>query len=236
MQKLGLWLVLAVCCVALLDLALYAQEASKPDQPAASEPGKVVAGGPQQGAGEPGTPQKGGGPGPRGIRREEAHALGFVFLVLFGVPMSLGLLLLVLTLSPAITERAGGHVKAGRFRCFLFGIPVIAVLGLLTAAGKHHAAVVTLPVLAVFLVWGGVGLAEDVGRRILGFAGKDCSRPVRILVGWPVLALAGMLPIVGWVGVGIPTGCIACGAFLQALFQKNGVNPAVPSSPAAPTA
>jgi hypothetical protein len=210
--------------VVFFDLASFAQEANKLNQPAtAAEGAKAVVGQPQQDAG-PAGPQKGGGP--REFRREEADALRLVLLVVIGVPMSLGLLLLVLTLSPAITERVAGHIKDSRFRCFLLGIPVVAVLALLTALGKSHAAVVTFPVLAVFLVWGGVGLAEDVGRRLMGFAGKDCSRPVRILVGWPALALAMLPPVVCWIFVGIPAGCIACGAFLQALFQKKAASPA----------
>ncbi|MDQ7779112.1 MAG: hypothetical protein RDV41_05320 [Planctomycetota bacterium] len=224
-------LVLAVFCLGVLEFT-YAQEPSKPESPASDSATVSVQPVPKP-DGQPGQVRSGGGP-----NRQKAveGALG-ALLLLLSVPANLGLLLLVLTLSPTLTERIGTHVKAGRFRSFLFGLPVIAILVILTALTQGRGVLITGPVLLVFLIWGLVALSEDVGRRVLAFAGKDLSRPLRILVGWPVIGLACCVPVAGWFIVAPAVICIACGGFLQALFNKNGVaNPVSPAEVKSPAA
>jgi hypothetical protein len=141
---------------------------------------------------------------------------------LFAIATSLALLLLAVALMPNLSERAS--IRFGRRH----GICLLAGLGSLALAFVSVAVAKPIPLLGVaglalltpVYVLGLASAGEGLGRRIFFLAGRESSRPLHLLVGWPTLVLVACIPGLGW-GIGIYAAIAGTGSAIVALFAKD---------------
>jgi hypothetical protein len=92
------------------------------------------------------------------------------------------------------------------------------------AVAAEHAKPWNLPVAALIVTALLVSLcasSEALGRRLALLAGRDSSRVSHLVWGWVTLALASMVPVVGWFIV-LPVAVIlGLGATLVGLLRRD---------------
>jgi len=88
-------------------------------------------------------------------------------------------------------------------RCFLVGVPNAAVVTLLVMAlgeKKAHWPLLGVLVLAALVaLWGMIGKASVLGRRVASLFRRDVSYSWGFLIGWPIIVLATLVYVLGWV-------------------------------------
>jgi len=138
------------------------------------------------------------------------------------VAVMLGLQLLAVALLPGLTERASARYGRRHVLSLLTGFGSL-VLALVFFAAGHAAPVVGvggLALLTPIYILGFVSASETLGRRLCFLAGRDGSRPLHVLFGWPVLALAACIPILGWL-IGTYAITVGMGSVILGLFAKD---------------
>ncbi|MBI2933053.1 MAG: hypothetical protein HYY16_15525 [Planctomycetes bacterium] len=131
------------------------------------------------------------------------RAAGF-FLLTGGALMLLmlmvGVLLMTLVFAPGLAARGAVSVREHNVLSFLTGVVVFAVFALLGRIGQNvpPVGVGALGGFTILLLLGLTGLSEDFGRRLAWMAGTERSRAAHVLMGWPTLAAAICVPVVGW--------------------------------------
>ena len=154
-------------------------------------------------------------------------------LLLIAIPVSilvLGPCILALQLAARVTfptfcNKAAAIADEGKWRSLLLGMPHVAVLllfGLALGDKSPAVACVLLGLLLLLLFFGCVAKSEALGARVLRQTGRDATSVTSILVGWPVIFLAGLIPVFGWAML-LYILLSGAGVALRALFRRNGI-------------
>jgi cytoskeletal protein CcmA (bactofilin family) len=128
----------------------------------------------------------------------------------------------------AVRERLGAAVGWGV--AIAIGVPVLAVLALVTLVGIPFGVALLLAAIPVLLV-AYVTSAWVVGRRVL--RGRSGSPWAALLVGWGILRLLALIPVAGAL-VGVAATVVGLGALAVALWRagRRGTPAARPEAPA----
>ncbi len=159
--------------------------------------------------------------------------LSFVLLVLFGGTTIIAMLTAIDLLLPVRVELGLGKLTAGLGRCFLLGLVNLIFWLVLGGAfiymAQHNRGFVAVPftilggliliVLIVLLVFSLPALAA-IARLLGSRMGTAKSAFQTDLHGGILLVLAGMTPYIGWFVFTPVILCIAVGATILALFQR----------------
>lgn len=172
-------------------------------------PGATVGGGVQRAGAERFGPAFGllglVGPAASGIRLIGSWGVGSA--------VSLGLGLLLLWLGPVAARRGyeaartetGEVVGAGL--AFVFGLPVLAALAIVTLVGIPLGVVLALAIVPLFALGYAAG-AWLLGRTLVG---PPRSPYLALLAGWGILRLVALVPLAGWVAW-VGATLLGCGA------------------------
>jgi hypothetical protein len=129
----------------------------------------------------------------------------------------------------AVREHLGGTVGWGV--AIAIGVPLLAVLALVTLVGIPFGVALLLAAIPVLLVAYATA-AWIVGRRVL--RNRSTSPWVALLAGWGILRVLALIPVAGAL-VGLAATVVGLGALTLALWQarRPGVPAAPPDAPAA---
>jgi hypothetical protein len=136
----------------------------------------------------------------------------------------------------AVRERLGATVAWGIV--IAVGVPLLAVLALVTLVGIPFGVALLLAAVPVLLV-AYVASAWIVGRRVL--RNRSASPWAALLAGWGILRVVALIPVAGAL-VGLAATVVGLGALAVALWRtrRTGAPVATPEAPApgppAPTA
>ncbi|HEX7289715.1 MAG TPA: polymer-forming cytoskeletal protein [Conexibacter sp.] len=122
----------------------------------------------------------------------------------------------------AVRERLGATIGWGV--ALAIGLPLLAVLALVTLVGIPFGVALLLAALPILLV-AYVTAAWIVGRRVL--RSRSASPWIALLVGWGILRLLALIPVLGGL-VGLVATIVGLGALAVALWRAR--------APRAPTA
>ncbi|HLG42080.1 MAG TPA: hypothetical protein VI643_01855 [Planctomycetota bacterium] len=137
------------------------------------------------------------------------------------VAVMLGLQLLAVALMPSLSERASSRFGRRHLLSFLCGLGALVLAFVFVGVG-HAAPVIGVAGLALMTpvyILGFVSASETLGRRLCFVAGRESSRPMHLLIGWPVLALTACIPILGWL-IGAYAVTAGMGSVILGLFSK----------------
>jgi hypothetical protein len=128
----------------------------------------------------------------------------------------------------AVRERVG--VTVGWGVAIAIGVPLLAILALVTLVGIPFGVALVLAAVPVLLV-AYMASAWVVGRRVL--RNRSTSRWAAMLAGWAILRALALIPAAGAL-VGLAATVVGLGALAVALWQarKPGVPAAGPAAPA----
>ncbi|HYV15468.1 MAG TPA: polymer-forming cytoskeletal protein [Conexibacter sp.] len=129
----------------------------------------------------------------------------------------------------AVREHLGATVGWGV--AIAIGVPLLAVLALVTLVGIPFGVALLLAAIPVLLV-AYATTAWIVGRRVL--RNRSTSRWVAMLAGWGILRVLALIPVAGAL-VGLAATVVGLGALAVALWRarKPSAPPAHPEAPAA---
>jgi hypothetical protein len=128
----------------------------------------------------------------------------------------------------AVRERLGASIGWGV--ALAIGVPLLAVLALVTLVGIPFGVALLLAAIPVLLV-AYVTTAWIVGRRVL--RSRSTSPWAALLVGWGILRLLALIPVAGGL-VGLVATVVGLGALAVALWRAR--RPGAPApAPEAPT-
>lgn len=162
-----------------------------------------------------------------------------VFFVILGLVIALvSLIVLVRGLWPVAVRASADRLSRGLVAPFAVGFPLTGVVMLVAAVCSNIAGrpgvLLAGGVLSVFLLFaltGIAGLATTIGERLE--TSSDAGQPWRaVLRGAIVLALSGLMPILGWFVVLPVALVIGAGASTLAAFRRRTPRSASGSSPA----
>jgi hypothetical protein len=164
---------------------------------------------------------------------DAANGWGWVSLIAWWLAVTVSTLVvgvLLVVLAPAalyaaeraVRERLGATVAWGLG--IAIGVPLLAVLALLTLVGIPFGIALLLAAIPVLLV-AYVTSAWILGRRLL--ANRSTSRWAALFAGWGILRLLALIPVVGAL-VGVVATVVGLGALAVALWQAGR-----PDAPAA---
>lgn len=141
---------------------------------------------------------------------------------IFAIAASLALLLLAAAVMPNLSERATLRFGRRHGICLLAGLggSVVALLSIVVAKPLPLLGVAGLALLTPIYVLGFGAAGEALGRRIFFLAGREGSRPLHLLVGWPTLVFVACIPGLGWV-IGVYAAIAGMGSAIAALFSKD---------------
>jgi hypothetical protein len=129
----------------------------------------------------------------------------------------------------AVRERLGASIGWGIV--IAIGVPLLAILALVTLVGIPFGLALLLAAIPVLLVAYATG-AWVAGRRVL--RDRSASPWVALLAGWGILRVLALIPVVGAL-VGLAATIVGLGALAVALWHAR--RPAAPAArPEAPTA
>ncbi|MEM9775327.1 MAG: hypothetical protein AAF902_12155 [Chloroflexota bacterium] len=120
--------------------------------------------------------------------------------ILIAFPGTIALLVFGL---PNLTERSRARVEKTPVKCFMMGLPIVAIGGLIAAglmgSGGPLAAAGAVIAVAIFLlsITGAAGVSLLIGQRMFGTAETIPLKPV--IMGALAYKLASLFPIIGWV-------------------------------------
>ena len=120
---------------------------------------------------------------------------------LLTIVVDLALMLILVAILPNLTGRAVLKARTRGLMSVLVGaLPVILLVLLCVGAFKKAppVAIVLAALMCPLILLGLASTSEALGRRVFLLAGRERSRPLHLLVGWPLLAVACCIPIVGW--------------------------------------
>jgi cytoskeletal protein CcmA (bactofilin family) len=164
---------------------------------------------------------------------------GFAVLLAVWLAVSVSSLLLGLALLAFAPRAADATDTVGRDApgpsigwgaLLVFGLPILAVLALVTLIGIPLGAGLLLALVPIYAV-GYVTGAWLLGRRILKPA---TSRFVAFLVGWAILRVVALIPIAGGLGW-LAATVFGLGALIVAAWRARRPYPAAPAAPATGT-
>jgi hypothetical protein len=129
----------------------------------------------------------------------------------------------------AVREHAGASVGWGV--ALALGVPLLAILALVTLVGIPFGVAVLLAAIPVLLV-AYATTAWIVGRRVL--RNRSTSPWVALLAGWGILRVLALIPAAGAL-VGLAAMVVGLGALAVALWRARtpGAPAATPEAPAA---
>ena len=129
----------------------------------------------------------------------------------------------------AVREHLGASIGWGV--ALAIGVPLLAVLALVTLVGIPFGVAVLLAAIPVLLV-AYVTTAWIVGHKVL--RNRSTSRWVALLAGWGILRVLALIPVAGAL-VGLAATVVGLGALAVALWQarRPGAPAARPDTPAA---
>jgi hypothetical protein len=129
----------------------------------------------------------------------------------------------------AVREHVGAIIGWGV--AIAIGVPLLAVLALVTLVGIPFGVALLLAAIPVLLV-AYVTTAWIVGRRVL--RNRSTSLWAALLVGWGILRVLALIPVAGAL-VGLAATVLGLGALAVALWQarRPGAPAATPEPPAA---
>jgi hypothetical protein len=170
---------------------------------------------------------------------DAASGWGWVSLIGWWLAVSVSTLIvgvLLVLLAPAalyaaeraVRERLGATVAWGV--AIAIGVPLLAVLALVTLVGIPFGVALLLAAVPVLLV-AYVTSAWVVGRRVL--RNRSTSPWAALLVGWGILRLLALIPVAGAL-VGLAATVVGLGALAVALWRagRPGAPAARPEPPA----
>lgn len=136
------------------------------------------------------------------------------------IVVGLGLLMLILALVPAWTGRAALAYRRRHLFSALIGLGMaVPGLGLVGAGGP--AAVLAIAVYTPLTFLALLSCSEAFGQKIFLVAGREVSRPVHVLVGWPLLAAACCVPFLGQIVI-LPYALLSgMGSVALGLFSRD---------------
>jgi len=164
---------------------------------------------------------------------------GFAVLLAVWLAVSVSSLLLGLVLLAFAPRAADAADVVGRDApgpsigwgaLLVFGLPILAVLALVTLIGIPLGAGLLLALVPIYAV-GYVTGAWLLGRRILRPA---TSRFVAFLVGWAILRVVALIPVAGGLGW-LAATVFGLGALIVAAWRARRHYPAAPAAPATGT-
>ena len=171
---------------------------------------------------------------------DAANGWGWVSLIGWWLAVSVSTLIvgiLLVLLAPAalyaaeraVRDRLGATVAWGVG--IAIGVPVLAVLALVTLVGIPFGVALLLAAIPVLVV-AYVTSAWIVGRRVL--SNRSTSPWAALLAGWGILRLLALIPVVGAL-VGLAATVVGLGALAVALWRAGRPNPPAgrPEPPAA---
>ena len=131
----------------------------------------------------------------------------------------------------AVREHLGATIGCGV--AIAIGVPLLAILALVTLVGIPFGIALLLAAIPVLLV-AYTTSAWLVGRRIL--RNRSASPWGALFAGWAILRLLALIPVVGAL-VGLAATVVGLGALTVALWRARspGATPATPEPPAAGT-
>ena len=129
----------------------------------------------------------------------------------------------------AVRERLGASVAWGV--AIAIGVPLLAILALVTLVGIPFGVALLLAAIPVLLI-AYTTTAWIIGRRVL--RNRSMSRWAALLAGWAILRVLALIPVAGAL-VGLAATVVGVGALAVALWQarKPGAPAARPDTPAA---
>jgi cytoskeletal protein CcmA (bactofilin family) len=129
----------------------------------------------------------------------------------------------------AVREHLGATIGWGV--AIAIGVPLLAILALVTLVGIPLGVALLLAAIPVLLV-AYTTSAWILGRRVL--RNRSTSPWVALLAGWGILRLVALIPVVGGL-VGLAATVVGLGALTVALWRarRPGATPARPEAPAA---
>jgi hypothetical protein len=170
---------------------------------------------------------------------DAANAWGWVSAFAWWLAVSVSTLIvgaLLLWLAPgalsaaerAVREHLGATVGWGI--AIAIGVPLLAILALVTLVGIPFGVALLLAAIPVLLVAYATS-AWIVGRRVLG--NRSASPWAALLVGWGILRVLALIPLVGGL-VGLAATVLGLGALAVALWRARGAGAAAarPGAPA----
>jgi hypothetical protein len=127
----------------------------------------------------------------------------------------------------AVREHLGATIGSGV--AIAIGVPLLAILALVTLVGIPFGIALLLAAIPVLLVAYATS-AWIVGRRV--FRNRSSSPWVALLAGWGILRLLALIPVAGGL-VGLAATVVGLGALAVALWQarRPGTTPARPEPP-----
>jgi cytoskeletal protein CcmA (bactofilin family) len=128
----------------------------------------------------------------------------------------------------AVREHTGATVAWGF--AIAIGVPLLAILALVTLVGIPFGVALLLAAIPVLLIAYATA-AWIVGRRLL--RNRSTSRWAALFAGWGILRLLALIPVVGAL-VGLAATVVGLGALAVALWRSR--KPAAPSATPAPAA
>jgi hypothetical protein len=129
----------------------------------------------------------------------------------------------------AVRERLGATIGWGV--AIAIGVPLLAILALVTLVGIPFGIALLLAAIPVLLVAYATG-AWLVGRRVL--RNRSTSPWVALLAGWGILRLVALIPVAGGLA-GLAATVVGLGALTVALWRARRAD-ATPARPEAPAA
>jgi hypothetical protein len=127
----------------------------------------------------------------------------------------------------AVRERLGATIGWGV--AIAVGVPLLAILALVTLVGIPFGVALLLAAIPVLLV-AYMTTAWVVGRRVLRT--RATSRWLTMLTGWGILRLLALIPVFGAL-VGLAATVVGLGALAVALWRAHRARPS-PAGPEAP--
>jgi hypothetical protein len=165
-----------------------------------------------------------------GFQKQVGGAVGLIAGLavagLGGLSMFAFLALLLVTFPATVKRVREGAESRPWFAPFLGGVNVLFTGLLVTALGQTGNGAAGLAGLVVVLAFAGVavlglsGKAQTLGARVLATAERRPNPMTNLAIGWPMLFLVGIIPVVGWVLFAYWT-VSGVGGVLVTLFGKS---------------
>jgi hypothetical protein len=150
-----------------------------------------------------------------GLYAISATLCGIIVLLSVGF----GLLMVLMAVMPNLSARATAKFRTRHLFSFLIGLGAALPCFILTALGPGGA-VLGLALFTPLFLLGQLSVSETLGRKVFFLASREGSRPLHVLVGWPLLTLASLTPVVGWFLIAPYALISGMGSVLIGLFSK----------------
>ena len=147
-----------------------------------------------------------------------------VFFIVLGILIAFpGMISLIVFGLPNLAERSRQRVEQTPMRCFMLGLPIVGIGGLIAAglmgSGGPAAAIggIIAVVILLFSLAGAAGVSLLIGQRM--FDGSETIPLKPVIMGALAYKLAALFPIVGWIFLFPIEVILTTGAGLFALLK-----------------